>query len=228
MIITQEMLQLRILSYTQLRIPRVGIVHTLTDILPQLRRRKLGAQKSTMSSCASSPSTLIYHWQEDVEDLEGYRFGGYHPVNIGDRFCEGRYAIVHKLGFGTFSTIWLAKDQKGGKYVAIKIATSESTHLSRECVILEYLARTDAGSSQLGKCYTPSLLDHFIVDGPNGRHQCLVGDVARCSLSLSKYGTSTNLFPLDVARAVAAQLILGVQYMHSRGVAHGGKFNCVA
>jgi serine/threonine protein kinase len=38
--------------------------------------------------------------------------GGYHPVCLGDTFKNGRYKIHHKLGFGGFSTVWLAEDNK--------------------------------------------------------------------------------------------------------------------
>lgn len=47
---------------------------------------------------------------EDEEDLEDYCKGGYHPVRIGDVFNEGAYVVVRKLGWGHFSTVWLAKD----------------------------------------------------------------------------------------------------------------------
>ena len=49
---------------------------------------------------------------EDEEDWEDYVKGGYHPVHIGDTFSDGRYTVVRKLGWGHFSTVWLAKDSK--------------------------------------------------------------------------------------------------------------------
>ena len=49
---------------------------------------------------------------EDEEDWEDYCKGGYHPVHIGDTFSDGRYVVVRKLGWGHFSTVWLAKDTK--------------------------------------------------------------------------------------------------------------------
>lgn len=49
---------------------------------------------------------------EDEEDWEDYVKGGYHPVKLGDMFSEGRYVVVRKLGWGHFSTVWLAKDTK--------------------------------------------------------------------------------------------------------------------
>ena len=49
---------------------------------------------------------------EDEEDWEDYVKGGYHPVKIGDTFSDERYIVVRKLGWGHFSTVWLARDQK--------------------------------------------------------------------------------------------------------------------
>jgi serine/threonine-protein kinase SRPK3 len=47
----------------------------------------------------------------EVEDLEAYTVGGYHPTTIKDIFDGGRYKVVHKLGWGGYSTTWLARDK---------------------------------------------------------------------------------------------------------------------
>jgi len=38
--------------------------------------------------------------------------GGYHPVSPDDTFLEGRYKVIRKLGWGHFSTVWLADDTR--------------------------------------------------------------------------------------------------------------------
>ena len=45
-----------------------------------------------------------------VEDAKRYEKGGYHPVHLHDELHDGRYKILHKLGFGISSTVWLAHD----------------------------------------------------------------------------------------------------------------------
>ncbi|EPE05772.1 serine protein kinase [Ophiostoma piceae UAMH 11346] len=48
----------------------------------------------------------------DAEPLHRYQPGGYHPVRLGDVLHGGRYTIVHKLGWGGYSTTWAARDSK--------------------------------------------------------------------------------------------------------------------
>ena len=45
------------------------------------------------------------------EGADGYVEGGYHHVSVGDIFND-TYVIVRKLGFGVYSTVWLANDRK--------------------------------------------------------------------------------------------------------------------
>ena len=59
------------------------------------------------------PSNLFF----TQESVLRYRPGGYHPVCLGDTFKGGRYTIHHKLGWGGFSTVWLAKDKE---YVTVR------------------------------------------------------------------------------------------------------------
>lgn len=66
------------------------------------------------------------------------------------------------------------------------------------------------------------MLDHFVHDGPNGRHQCIVGEVLGPTLSSYIYlFYDSNGFPGNMARGLAGQIALGVQYLHKRCVVHG-------
>ena len=46
----------------------------------------------------------------DTEPLHRYHRGGYHRVHLSDCLSNGRYKILHKLGWGEYSTVWAARD----------------------------------------------------------------------------------------------------------------------
>lgn len=52
-----------------------------------------------------------YPRMDNIEDVKRYAPGGYHPVDIGNTLTNGHniYTFVHKLGYGGFATVWLAK-----------------------------------------------------------------------------------------------------------------------
>lgn len=118
-------------------------------------------------------------------------------------------ASCTSFGFGAYSTTWLARDQTAGKYVAIQ-----------ESDILGLLGQGDAHP---GKDIIPPVLDEFVLDGPNGTHRCLVTVPARMSVAEAKDVSSSRLFQLPVARAIVAQLVQAVAFLHARGVVYGGR-----
>lgn len=117
-----------------------------------------------------SEHAALYGPLEGVEKLEDYRPGGYHPVEIGNVF-HGRYRIVHKLGHGSYSTAWLARDEKSWRYVAVKVCTADSN--PKEMDILASLTGNQP-SKVPSKKMIPSIVDSFNIQGPNGNHACLV------------------------------------------------------
>ena len=170
------------------------------------------------------PGDLIYDWHDDVEMLEGYRSGGYRPTHLGDEVSNGRYRIVHKLGFGSSSTVWLARDQWKDRYVTLKFIIAGASTNSSESRILQHLEQTKTDSTHPGKNYVSSILDKFFVESANGLHLCLVSEPAGCSVAQSKESSIIWMFPMHIARAIVAQAILELGYVHSCGVVHGGMY----
>ncbi|GMF69250.1 unnamed protein product [Aspergillus oryzae] len=169
----------------------------------------------------------VLYWPiEYVERMEYYEPGGYHPVKIVDCF-HNHYRVIHKLGHGSYSTIWLARDEISNINVALKVCRANSS--PREIDILAKLSNpkqpSDTGraiiSSDMGRSIIPSILGKFNNQGPNGTHVCLVTGPARMSVSDAKKESWISLFQLEVARAIAAQLVIAVQFIHSQGFVHG-------
>lgn len=63
--------------------------------------------------------------QSEDEGIADYKIGGYHPVHLGEILIN-RYVILQKLGWGHFSTVWLARDTAYDSFVALKVQKSAS------------------------------------------------------------------------------------------------------
>lgn len=173
-------------------------------------------------STVSPTSSVEYRWIDGVEHLGLYKPGGYHPVAIND-LLHKRYRIVEKLGFGGYSTIWLARDEIENCYVAVKVGISSTSLPQRERQILKALNVPESISQQspadLEAAAVPIILDSFDVRGPNGTHPCYTVTPAQGDL---KEASFSRLFPIQVARALAAKLATAVAFIQSRGFVHGG------
>ncbi|CAF9908280.1 hypothetical protein IMSHALPRED_006629 [Imshaugia aleurites] len=154
----------------------------------------------------------FYPCNVHAEPLTLYRSGGYHPVHLGGTIQEGRYIIVHKLGWELDGTIWLARDRKSSRDVAIKFLVSDRDKKSGEGIILKRLA--DGPVEYPGKRHIVELSDSFEITGPNGRHQCLVTE------ALGPWLQPGLLSPGESWK-VARQLVEATVYMHSMNIVHG-------
>ncbi|KAM0714649.1 hypothetical protein Q7P37_009947 [Cladosporium fusiforme] len=150
-----------------------------------------------------------------VEPVEKYRKAGYHPIHLNDTL-NSRYRIVAKLGFGQFSTVWMALDMKLQRHVAMKVLVASSSVESQELTILRRLSHSNL--SHPGRNNVVSLLDAFENTGPNGRHLCLVfplmlSDVSQ--VTKRDYSRSANY-----VKVLSIQLVLGLSYLHSCNTVH--------
>ncbi|THV05309.1 kinase-like protein [Dendrothele bispora CBS 962.96] len=170
---------------------------------------------------------------EDEEDWEDYVKGGYHPVKIGDTFSDGRYTVVRKLGWGHFSTVWLAKDSKMNRHVALKVVKSAPRYTETaldEIKLLQRLITSNTppvvptasnpnpppspAHTHPGRSHVISFLDHFRHKGPNGTHVCMVFEVlGENLLGLIKRHQNKGV-PMPLVKQIAKQILLGLDYMH--------------
>ncbi|KAH7390771.1 hypothetical protein DE146DRAFT_634637 [Phaeosphaeria sp. MPI-PUGE-AT-0046c] len=92
---------------------------------------------------------------------------------------------------------------------------------SRSCAHYTHRGQdqTLSPGSDMNACTAlPSILDAFDIHGPNGTHTCYTLTPAQGSL---KEASFSRLFPVQVARALAAKLATAVASVHSRGFVHG-------
>ena len=176
------------------------------------------------------------------ENILDYRPGGYHPVALGDAVKDGRYIIRHKLGYGGFSTVWAARDKESAlhprrsarftvlvltfcrleRWVAVKIYIADEVTSARELDVFRGLAELSTGD-RVAK-HIVQLLDTFQVEGPNGKHQCLVFEILgpTLRLELDEYHRTKEPIDIDTVIDFSMQLLQAVALLHEAGYAHGG------
>ncbi|OMP06513.1 hypothetical protein CCACVL1_01537 [Corchorus capsularis] len=147
------------------------------------------------------------------EGTEDYRRGGYHAVRIGDTFKNGRYVVQRKLGWGHFSTVWLAWDTHLSQYVALKVQKSAQHYTEAAMDEITILQQIADGDKEDKKCVV-KLLDHFKHSGPNGQHVCMVFEYLGDNLlTLIKYSDYRGM-PIHMVKEICYHVLVGLDYLH--------------
>ena len=151
----------------------------------------------------------------DEEDSEDYCKGGYHPVQVGESFKNGKYIVVRKLGWGHFSTVWLSRDTESGRHVALKVVRSAAHYTETAIDEIKLLNKVvEANPNHPGRRYVVSLLDSFEHRGPNGVHVCMVFEVlGENLLGLIKRWNHRGI-PMPLVKQITKQVLLGLDYLH--------------
>ena len=177
------------------------------------------------------------------EGLEDYKISGYHPVHVGEVLLN-RYIIMQKLGWGHFSTAWLAKDTKYNTYVAIKIQKSAQQYIDAaydEVEILQELEKHNFDEDWIKSVkeywkdqpekikngverdhsQIVQLLNSFIYHGQNGKHFCMVFEIMGVTLLEIIKRYNYKGIPLPYVREITKQILIGLDFLHRMcGIIH--------
>lgn len=181
-------------------------------------------------------------WQDvdaDCERLDAYATAGsrkshaplLYPIEIGQWLNGGRYQVLHRLGHGGFSTVWMAKDIKGAarpaNAVALKVIangnTTGTTNSKDDDV--EYQMHKLIQASKIDKSHLLLCQDAFTIGGPHGNHRVLVLALAGPSLESLSINPKMRVtaIPLKHRMSAAQQLLEAVKSLHQAGLVHNGR-----
>ncbi|XP_067360974.1 SRSF protein kinase 1b isoform X5 [Channa argus] len=184
---------------------------------PEPHGRGGGAQPGQADSPLPEQDEEILGSDDDEqEDPNDYCRGGYHHVKIGDLF-NGRYHVIRKLGWGHFSTVWLAWDIQEKRFVAMKVVKSAEHYTETaldEIKLLKCVRNTDPSDPSREKVV--QLLDDFKISGMNGTHVCMVFEVL--GYHLLKWIIKSNYqgLPLSCVKSIIRQVLQGLNYLHTK------------
>uniref|UniRef100_A0A8C7K9I9 non-specific serine/threonine protein kinase n=1 Tax=Oncorhynchus kisutch TaxID=8019 RepID=A0A8C7K9I9_ONCKI len=162
------------------------------------------------------PEEILGSDDEEQEDPNDYCKGGYHHVKIGDLF-NGRYHVIRKLGWGHFSTVWLAWDIQVKRFVAMKVVKSAEHYTETavdEIKLLRSVRNTDPDDPK--REMVVQLLDDFKISGVNGTHVCMVFEVLGHHLLKWIIKSNYQGLPLPCVKTIIRQVLQGLDYLHTK------------
>ncbi|PYI03624.1 kinase-like protein [Aspergillus sclerotiicarbonarius CBS 121057] len=145
----------------------------------------------------------------------------FYPAHLGE-VLKDRYQLATKLGYGSSSTIWLARDLdqwrwSREKYVALKI--NASAHHSRENAaqaeldILRHISEVNPRHKGWGFIRRP--LDSFTIEHGLSKHLSLVFEPLREPLWIYRERFIGDVIPSDVLKILLQMILHGLDYLHS-------------
>ena len=163
----------------------------------------------------SESSDTDSSWEGDgCEHPKYYRKGGYHPVSIGDVYNK-RYRVVHKLGWGYYSTVWLVYDyeDEDERFKALKIQKSEEMFrkAAEEEIEIHKVLTDDT--------YINIMLDNFLITGKFGEHYCMVFSLMGSSLYSAMEDKDEGL-PVRVVKIITKKMLEALEHIHENSIIH--------
>ncbi|KAJ5188901.1 hypothetical protein N7491_005223 [Penicillium cf. griseofulvum] len=147
----------------------------------------------------------------EEERFEEFKKGRYYPVNIGEVLAS-KYQVLGKLGFGTTSTVWLARDLEGRQYITLKVYTMDGTG-QREVQIYKALSRGD--TSHPGYSHVRTALDAFTIPRQGNEYHCVVQKPMWGSFRHFIYRSPAHQLSEELLKSELKQVFLALDYLHS-------------
>ncbi|KAG6016847.1 hypothetical protein E4U54_000349 [Claviceps lovelessii] len=150
----------------------------------------------------------------DEERIPEYQPSFFYPVHLGHVY-DGRYQTVTKLGWGSCSTIWLARDLQDHRYVTLKFYVHHAPE-NRELPFYERLSQV-MPSRHAGIARIRNLLSSFKVVGPHGTHIVLVLEPCQMCLRhmyevfMERIGGFNEGFVIGAVK----EILCGLDFLHT-------------
>ncbi|MED6245284.1 hypothetical protein ATANTOWER_001264, partial [Ataeniobius toweri] len=199
----------------QARKKRAKAKKTIKKQPPNVRSRQPPQQESPPQE-PEEPEEILGSDDEEQEDPNDYCKGGYHHVKVGDLY-NGKYHVIRKLGWGHFSTVWLAWDIQVKRFVAMKVVKSAEHYTETavdEIKLLKSVRNSDPDDPK--REMVVQLLDDFKISGVNGTHVCMVFEVLGHHLLKWIIKSNYQGLPLSCVKSIIRQVLQGLDYLHTK------------
>jgi serine/threonine-protein kinase SRPK3 len=167
---------------------------------------------------ASSESTGDTDYESDSLSVSSDEFDyQIDNIDLDGEVLKSQYAIIKKIGKGSYANVWLAYDITNNKYVAIKVQHPDNYTEGFE--EMQFLRKI-----RLYKCkYINNLLEGFVEirrDHDNDKKKkyiCMVFELLAGNLyDIIQDGTFSKGLPINIVKNMTKQLLIGLDIMHNK------------
>jgi CHASE2 domain-containing sensor protein len=127
----------------------------------------------------------------------------------------GRYEILRELGRGAMGTVYLGRDPKINRKVAIKTLDYSEVEVEELADVKTRFFREAQAAGQLAH---PNIV--AIYDAGEEHDMAYIAMELLSGETLARYCRSANLLPLDRTLAIIAEVSAALDYAHNQGVVH--------
>ncbi|OJD10516.1 CMGC/SRPK protein kinase [Emergomyces pasteurianus Ep9510] len=152
----------------------------------------------------------------EEETLPFYHKKRYYPVKIGQTF-NSRYRIIAKLGYGAYSTVWLAWNER--YLYRLMIQPRSLPYLMKSPC--SNVLKTFSDKDHPGLDFTRLADDIFQLDSLFGCHYCIASKPQGNSLRTLQEIFPNRMLPKLLVKSLIHRLYFSVNWLHATcGVAH--------
>ncbi|KAM5448142.1 hypothetical protein McanMca71_004250 [Microsporum canis] len=187
---------------------RAGVIASSFPLISIFRPPLSRQLTRTMATQAIEEQALPFYYEKD-----------YYPVKIG-QLLNDRYRIIAKLGYGAYSTVWLASDEKTKEYKTLKATVQVDNARSLIAPVLNEVnmlqrMKSLAEEDHPGLDFIRLAQDIFAVNGPTGRHYCIVSKPQGNSAPTLQEMFPNGVLPRLLVKSIVHHLLFSVNWLHT-------------
>jgi serine/threonine protein kinase len=187
--------------------------------MSNINKNKINKKNNDMTDSDSYTSNSSSNSSSNVSDSSDVDYSKNGDEFIGD-VINNQYMLLYKIGWGSFSSVWLTYDILEDKFYALKIQTPDDYDEGiKELKIYDMISKICKNNKEVDTLMT--LKHNFIFEKNDDKYVCMLMDLMAGSLyDVIKTEKYTNGLPKESVNSVEQQLYNAINILHNFDIIH--------
>jgi serine/threonine protein kinase len=187
--------------------------------MSNINKNKINKKNNDMTDSDSYTSNSSSNSSSNVSDSSDADYSKNGDEFIGD-VINNQYMLLYKIGWGSFSSVWLTYDILEDKFYALKIQTPDDYDEGiKELKIYDMISKICKNNKEVDTLMT--LKHNFIFEKNDDKYVCMLMDLMAGSLyDVIKTEKYTNGLPKESVNSVEQQLYNAINILHNFDIIH--------